>query len=167
MSACIGSTNSQSNKDSQFNFDSQAHFTIGEKRKRSRLQQRSNSQIFVPLHKDKEFSILNFQNKSDEKIIDQSKIKDMQKIINKNFIINNKEKKTKLRGKSNVCIKKKVLSNIDDDLDLDIVDCEEEFDFDKNINNSIKNTDILSGKRVNYLPKLNPLPNNLRNIKVY
>ena len=171
MSACIGTTNSQSNKDSQFNFDSQAHFTIGEKRKRARLQQRSNSQIFVPIKKDKDFSIFNSnesnnQNKSDEKIIDQNKIKDMQKVINKNFIINNKEKKTKLRGKSNVCIKKKVLSNIDEDLDLDIIDCEEEFDFDKNINNSIKNADILSGKRVNYLPKLNPLPNNLRNIKI-
>ena len=169
MSACIGMINSRSIPDNQFNFDSETNFTLGEKRKRFRLQQRSNSQIFVPIKKEEEFLILSSNEDSnkiniDEKIGDNNNKKQIEKIMNNNYILNNKEKKIKLRGKSNVCIKKKVL-NISEESE-DIIDCEDEFDDNNHIADSIKNADGLNGKRINYLPVLNPSSSNLNNIKI-
>ena len=169
MSACIGMINSRSIPDNQFIFDSETNFTLGEKRKRFRQQQRSNSQIFVPIKKEDEFLILSSNEDSnkirtDEKIVDNNNKKQMEKIINNNYILNNKEKKIKLRGKSNVCIKKKIL-NISEESE-DIIDCEDEFDDNNHMIDSIKNVDGLNGKRINYLPSLNPSSSNLNNIKI-
>ena len=173
MSACIGMINSRSIPDNQFNFDPETNFNLGEKRKRFRLQQRSNSQIFVPIKKEEEFLILSSNEdsnkiKTDEKIVDNNNDnnnqKQMEKMINNNYILNNKEKKIKLRGKSNVCIKKKVL-NISEESE-DIIDCEDEFDDNNHIADSIKIVDGLNGKRINYLPSLNPSSSNLNNIKI-
>ena len=170
MSACIGMINSRSMPDSQFNFDSETNFTLGEKRKRFRLQQRSNSQVFVPIKKEEEFLILSSNEdsnkiKTDEKIMDNNNKKQVEKVMNNNYILNNKEKKIKLRGKStNVCIKKKILNNSEDS--EDIIDCEDEFDDNNHLIDSIKNVDGLNGKRVNYLPVLSPSSNNLNNIKI-
>ena len=107
MSACIGMINSRSMPDSQFNFDSETNFTLGEKRKRFRLQQRSNSQVFVPIKKEEEFLILSSNEdsnkiKTDEKIMDNNNKKQVEKVMNNNYILNNKEKKIKLRGKSTI-----------------------------------------------------------------
>ena len=163
MSACIGMINSRKMPESQYNFDSETNFTLGEKRKRFRLQQRSNSQVFVPIKKEDEFLILSSnednKNKSDEKKTDNNILKQ-----NEKFIFNNKEKKIKLRGKNNVCIKKKILNYSDES--EDIIDCEDEFDDNYHMSNSIKNVETLNGKRVNYLPKLNPSSSNLNNIKI-
>ena len=169
MSACIGMINSRSIPDNQFNFDPETNFNLGEKRKRFRLQQRSNSQIFVPIQKEEEFLILSSNEdsnkiKTDEKIVDNNNQKQMEKMVNNNYILNNKEKKIKLRGKSNVCIKKKVL-NISEESE-DIIDCEDEFDDNNHIADSIKIVDGLNGKRINYLPSLNPSSSNLNNIKI-
>ena len=98
MSACIGMIHSRSIPDNQFNFDPETNFNLGEKRKRFRLQQRSNSQIFVPIKKEEEFLILSSNEdsnkiKTDEKIVDNNNKNQMEKMINNNYILNNKEKK--------------------------------------------------------------------------
>ena len=156
MSACIGMINSKQMKESQFSFDSQNHFTLGDKRKMYRLQQRSNSQVFVPIKKEDEFLISNkneenIKIKPDDKIIN-NKNKEREKINNNSFIIDNNSKKLKLRGKNNVWIKKKILNNTEDN--CDIIECEDDFGYNNDIFNTIKNTDLLSEKRTNYLPNL-------------
>ena len=164
MSACIGMMNNKSIKSNQYNFDSQTN--LDEQRKIFR-QKRNNSQVFVPIVKKKdEFLISNShdetnKNNSEEKIIDDKKIKQIQNIINKNFIINNKDKKAKLRGKSNALIKQKKLNNTDDN--CDIIECDDNFECEQYITDSIKNVDLLSDKRANYLPQTN----NIKNIKSY
>ena len=171
MSACIGMMNNgNSIKEVQYNFDSADDFPLQDKRKRYRLQQRSNSQIFVPIKKDEEFILSNSnednnKNKSDDKTINNDKIKDVEKIKNNSFIINNNYKKVKLRGKSNLCIKKKILNNTEDN--CDIIECEDEFDYDKNNFNLINNNDLLSEKRFNYLSNQmqNAITNNIRTVK--
>ena len=164
MSACIGMMNNKSIKSNQYNFDSQTN--LDEQRKIFR-QKRNNSQVFVPIVKKKDkFLISNShdetnKNNSEEKIIDDKKIKQIQNIINKNFIINNKDKKAKLRGKSNALIKQKKLNNTDDN--CDIIECDDNFECEQYITDSIKNVDLLSDKRANYLPQTN----NIKNIKSY
>ena len=172
MSACIGMINSKSQKESQFSFDSQNNFTLGDKRRRYRLQQRSNSQVFVPIKKEEEFLISNLNEENNNmqlnnKIINNEKNQEHGKTINNSFIIDNKIKKLKLRGKSNVCIKKKVLNNTDDN--CDIIECEDEFGLGSDILNSIKKNDFLSERMVNYIPnqKPNAITNNIRTIKPY
>ena len=172
MSACIGMMNQKPMKESQFSFDSQNNFTLGDKRKRYRLQQRSNSQVFVPIKKEEEFIISNANEENnkiklaDKKIINE-KNKEKGKITNNSFIIDNKMKKLKLRGKSNLCIKKKILNNTEDK--CDIIECDDDFGYNNDIFNSIKNTDLLSEKRFHYLsnPMQKVITNNIKTIKSY
>ena len=108
MSACIGMMNSKSMKETQFSFDSQNNFTLGDKRRQFRLQQRSNSQVFVPIKKEEEFLISNLNEdnniiKINDKIKNNDKNQEREKTINNSYIFDNKIKKLKLRGKSNVC----------------------------------------------------------------
>ena len=174
MLACIGMMNSKSINKSQFNFDSQNNFTLGDKRRRYRLQQRSNSQVFVPLKKDDDFTVPHSSSKknsnkkmgSDGKIKNIEKNHEKEKIINNRVIINNHYKK--LIGKNKVSIKKKLLNNSDDN--CDIIECDDEFEFDNNITNYIKNTDILSTKKSNFLQNQNHNSknnNNAKTIKAY
>ena len=172
MSACIGMMNSKSMKETQFSFDSQNNFTLGDKRKQFRLQQRSNSQVFVPIKKEEEFLISNINEenniiKINDKIKNNDKNQEREKTINNSYIFDNKIKKLKLRGKSNVCIKKKLLNNTDDN--CDIIECEDEFGLGSDILNSIKNKDLLSEKRINYIPNQNQnaITNNIKTIKSY
>ena len=91
MSACIGMMNSNSVHEAQFNFDSQNNFTLGDKRRRYRLQQRSNSQVFVPLKKDDDFTVPHSSSKknSNKKMGSDGKIKNIEKNHEKEKIINN------------------------------------------------------------------------------
>ena len=174
MSACIGMMNSNSVHEAQFNFDSQNNFTLGDKRRRYRLQQRSNSQVFVPLKKDDDFTVPHSSSKknsnkkmgSDGKIKNIEKNHEKEKIINNSVMIDNHYKK--LIGKNKVSIKKKLLNNSDDN--CDIIECDDEFEFDNNITNYIKNTDILSTKKSNFLQNQNHNSknnNNAKTIKAY
>ena len=172
MSACIGMMNSKSMKETQFSFDSQNNFTLGDKRRQFRLQQRSNSQVFVPIKKEEEFLISNLNEdnniiKINDKIKNNDKNQEREKTINNSYIFDNKVKKLKLRGKSNVCIKKKILNNTDDN--CDIIECEDEFGLGSDILNSIKNKDLLSEKRFNYIQNQNQntITNNIKTIKSY
>ena len=58
-------------------------------------------------------------------------------------------------------IKQKKLNNTDDN--CDIIECDDNFECEQYITDSIKNVDLLSDKRANYLPQTN----NIKNIKSY
>ena len=171
MSACIGMMNSKSINESQFNFDSENNFTLGDKRRRYRLQQRSNSQVFVPIKRDDDFTVLdssprnniNNKKKSIDKIKNIEKNHEKEKLINNSVIMDNYSKKLKLTGKNNLAIKKKMLNNSDDN--CDIIECDDEFEYDNNILNYIKNTDILIAKKSNFSQGQNNQNSNSKNIK--
>ena len=161
MSACIGGMNSHSSKEVKFNLMNSPNYSLGEKRKKFREQQKNNSQVFVPIKNDEEELI---KNKEDLNIYQNHNIiNQFHNNKNKDNININTDNKAKVKGKINVCIKKKIIRNLEDY--CDIIECEDEFECNKNIANSFKNTELLSGKRINYLPIQKISLNNLEYFK--
>ena len=162
MSSCIGGMNSHHAREVQFNLISPPSFSLQDRRKQFRLKQKSNSQIFVPIENDMEL------NSNQEEInIDKNSnnLQIMENKINTNINNNsNNNTKPKLRGKINSYIKKKKLDSTEDY--CDIIECDDDFECEKNITNSIniKNTDLINEKRVNYLPIQNVIINNIPSI---
>ena len=54
MSACIGGMNSYSSKEVKFNIVNSPNFSLEEKRRKFREQQKSNSRVFVPIKSNEE-----------------------------------------------------------------------------------------------------------------
>ena len=154
MSACIGGMNSYSSKEVKFNIVNSPNFSLEEKRRKFREQQKSNSRVFVPIKNNEEEK----SNKEDfykKQIIINNNINDIKKDKD-NEIKNNKGK---AKGKINIHINKKIIRNLEDY--CDIIECEDEFECD----NSIRNADLLSEKRINYLPIQKIAINNLDHFK--
>ena len=164
MSSCIGGINSHHAREMQFNLISPPSFSVQDRRKQFRLKQQTNSQIFKPIENDLEIDSNQYEISSD-KNEGINNIKIMENIINTNINNNKNYTKPKLRGKINSYIKKKKLDSTEDY--CDIIECDDEFECDKNAskNLNIKNTDLLSEKRVNYLPIQNVIINNIPSIK--
>ena len=164
MSSCIGGINSHHAREMQFNLISPPSFSVQDRRKQFRLKQQTNSQIFKPIENDLEIDSNQYEISTD-KNEGINNIKIMENIINTNINNNKNYTKPKLRGKINSYIKKKKLDSTEDY--CDIIECDDEFECDKNAskNLNIKNTDLLSEKRVNYLPIQNVIINNIPSIK--
>ena len=160
MSTCMTGINPHSAREVQFNLINSPSPSFREKQKQYLLKQKNNSQIFVPLKKE-----IEYEEKKNE-INNVNKMKKIENIIDKN-IKNNiiYSTRQKIKGKNNVCIKKKLLESTEDF--CDIIECEDEFECDKNLSGSInlKNKELLNEKRVNYLPIQNLIINNIPNIK--
>ena len=164
MSSCIGGMNSHHAREMQFNLISPPSFTLSERRKQFRLKQKNNAQIFVPIESDLEMNS-NQEEINNDKNLGINYIQQMENIKNTNINNNIFKSKQKLRGKNNSYIKMKKLDSTEDY--CDIIECEDDFECDKNITNSlnIKKTDLLNEKRVNYLPIQNVIINNIPSVK--
>ena len=164
MSSCIGGMNSHHAREMQFNLISPPSFTFSERRKQFRLKQKNNAQIFVPIESDLEMNS-NQEEINNDKNLGINYIQQMENIKNTNINNNIFKSKQKLRGKNNSYIKMKKLDSTEDY--CDIIECEDDFECDKNITNSlnIKKTDLVKEKRVNYLPIQNVIINNIPSVK--
>ena len=164
MSSCIGGMNSHHAREMQFNLISPPSFTLSERRKQFRLKQKNNAQIFVPIESDLEMNS-NQEEINNDKNLGINYIQQMENIKNTNINNNIFKSKQKLRGKNNSYIKMKKLDSTEDY--CDIIECEDDFECDKNITNSlnIKKTDLVKEKRVNYLPIQNVIINNILSVK--
>ena len=164
MSSCIGGMNSHHAREMQFNLISPPSFTLSERRKQFRLKQKNNAQIFVPIDSDLEMNS-NQEEINNDKNLGINYIQQMENIKNTNINNNIFKSKQKLRGKNNSYIKMKKLDSTEDY--CDIIECEDDFECDKNITNSlnIKKTDLVKEKRVNYLPIQNVIINNIPSVK--
>ena len=164
MSSCIGGMNSHHAREMQFNLISPPSFTLSERRKQFRLKQKNNAQIFVPIESDLEMNS-NQEEINNDKNLGINYIQQMENIKNTNINNNIFKSKQKLRGKNNSYIKMKKLDSTEDY--CDIIECEDDFECDKNITNSlnIKKTDLVKEKRVNYLPIQNVIINNIPSVK--
>ena len=164
MSSCIGGMNSHHAREMQFNLISPPSFTFSERRKQFRLKQKNNAQIFVPIESDLEMNS-NQEEINNDKNLGINYIQQMENIKNTNINNNIFKSKQKLRGKNNSYIKMKKLDSTEDY--CDIIECEDDFECDKNITNSlnINKTDLVKEKRVNYLPIQNVIINNIPSVK--
>ena len=175
MSVCMGGMNSNSAREVQFNLMNSSAYSQRQKRKQFQFKQNSNSKALEPLENNTEIISKKEEVKESQNNIDKEKelnnIIRLENIVNNNLNnnINNKNSnniifKKKLSGNSNCYIKMKKIESSEDF--CDIIECEDEFECEKNISNTgkIKNSEILSDKRVDYLPIKNKEINNKENI---
>ena len=158
MSTCMTGINPHSAREVQFNLINSPSPSFREKQKQYLINQKNSSQIFVPIKNEIEFEKIS-------EINNANKNKKIENIIDKNIKNNIYSTRQKIKGKNNVCIKKKLLESTEDF--CDIIECEDEFECDKNLSGSInhKNKELLNEKRVNYLPIQNLIINNIPNMK--
>ena len=175
MSVCMGGMNSNSAREVQFNLMNSSAYSQRQKRKQFQFKQNSNSKALEPLENNTEIISKKEEVKESQNNIDKEKelnnIIRLENIVNNNLNnnINNKNSnniifKKKLSGNSNCYIKMKKIESSEDF--CDIIECEDEFECEKNISNTgkIKNSEILSDKRVDYLPIKNKEINDKENI---
>ena len=162
VSSCIGGMNSYPSKEVHFNLMNSESYSQRMRNNQIQLKQRSNSQVFIPIKKDSDL-ILNQKEK--EKIqnnFDLNKILQIENNCNNNSNNDNPLKK-KLKGRSNVNIKKKMIESTEDC--CDIIECEDDFGFKRSVSENIKSSDMINKKRLNFLPIQNLIINNIENIK--